>query len=48
MLTIMVVALGYVIYSNTPPHANTLWARSVDAAQFLFILDAKYFTSNKG
>ena len=44
----MVEVPGYVLYSNTPPHARVFWARSVIAAQALFILGAKYFTLNEG
>lgn len=45
---LMVENSGYLIYSNTPPHMKTLWAKSVGATHILLIPDAKYTTLNEG
>ena len=47
-LKLMVEALRYVIYSNTPHHTRALLARSVDATHVLLIHGAKYSTLNEG
>ena len=41
---LMVENSGYLIYSNTPPHMKTLWAKSVDV---VLILEAEYFILNE-
>ena len=44
----MVEIRGYVMYSNMPPHKRVLWAKSVDAKQFLLIHGVGYSTVNEG